>query len=167
MRLLVLASANVIHARRWCEWFVGRGHDLCLATLEPSSDPSDYDYRLTGLPLPGVLRYPLARQSLSSLIREFRPEDEDILDNKDEFTEEELQAAHRKDVRAAQHLFSGTSRHRIAGDLGEALQTGLHSRPLSDVYKAPILSKINPPPEPVDPKSLKKKRLQIEKDRKR
>jgi len=34
MRLLVLASADVVHARRWCEWFAGRGHELILATLE-------------------------------------------------------------------------------------------------------------------------------------
>ncbi|MFH1070268.1 MAG: glycosyltransferase [Candidatus Glassbacteria bacterium] len=75
MRLLILASASVIHARRWAGWFSGRGHDIRLATLEPyGGETGPYEYRLPSrLPF-DALRYPLAVPSLKKLIKEFSPE---------------------------------------------------------------------------------------------
>ncbi|MBW7996832.1 MAG: glycosyltransferase family 4 protein [Candidatus Glassbacteria bacterium] len=74
MRLLVLASADVIHTRRWCGWFAANGHEVLLATLEPSSDPPEYERTLSSIPAPGFLRYPLAVKSLNDLLRSFGPE---------------------------------------------------------------------------------------------
>ncbi|HLA41739.1 MAG TPA: glycosyltransferase, partial [Candidatus Glassbacteria bacterium] len=75
MRLLILASANVIHARRWTVWFAGRGHQVCLATLEPyGADVSAWEYVLPSRSPVDALRYPLAAPALGRLVKDYSPD---------------------------------------------------------------------------------------------
>ncbi|HUU27263.1 MAG TPA: glycosyltransferase [archaeon] len=74
MRLLVLASANVIHTQRWVSYFRERGHDVALVTLEPAGAGSAQDeYILPSRASVNGIKYPLATFSLPRLIRKFRP----------------------------------------------------------------------------------------------
>ncbi|MEA1996422.1 MAG: glycosyltransferase [Gemmatimonadota bacterium] len=75
MRLLILASADAIHARRWVSWFRERGHEVMFATLEPSEGKVVQDEH----PLPSYsslkgLKYPMAAFSLSRLVKIFNPQ---------------------------------------------------------------------------------------------
>ena len=74
MRLLVLASADVVHSRRWAGFFLGRGHEVRLATLEPSAAGSPAEYCLPVRSRIRWLKYMLAAPALKELIRVFRPE---------------------------------------------------------------------------------------------
>jgi len=74
MRLLVLASADVIHTRRWVDWMLERGHKVKLATLEPSGEqPGPEEYVLPARFPIQALAYFLAAPALARLIRKFRP----------------------------------------------------------------------------------------------
>ena len=73
MRIATLANAAVVHTRRWVEHFRGRGHDVRLFSLEPP--PAGLAAtRLPSLPLPGVLRYPLAVPALRRELEGFAPD---------------------------------------------------------------------------------------------
>ena len=72
MRIATLANASVVHARRWVEHFRARGHDVRVYSLEPGW--SDDVVRLPALPLPGLLRYPLAVPRLQRELRRFGPD---------------------------------------------------------------------------------------------
>jgi len=68
----MLSNAAVIHTRRWVEYFRGRGHEVGLWSLEPG--PADLGAQaLPRLPLPGFLRYPLARPALERALDRFGP----------------------------------------------------------------------------------------------
>jgi len=76
VRIATLSNAAVIHTRRWVEFFRARGHDVRVWSLEPG--PSDLGaHPLPALPLPGVLRYPLAAPALRRALAAFHP---DIVD---------------------------------------------------------------------------------------
>ncbi len=75
MRLLVLASANVIHTRRWVAWFLERGHEVILATLEPSrEDCGPEEHVLPARSSVQAFQYLLAVPALARLVRKFRPQ---------------------------------------------------------------------------------------------
>ncbi len=75
MRLLVLASANVIHTRRWVAWFLERGHEVILATLEPSGeDRHPEEHVLPARSSVQAFQYLLAAPALARLVRKFRPQ---------------------------------------------------------------------------------------------
>ncbi len=73
MRIATLSNASVVHTRRWVEHLRGRGHDVRLWSLEPG--PPELGARmLPALPLPGVLRYPLAVPTLTRELHDFAPD---------------------------------------------------------------------------------------------
>lgn len=73
MRIATLSNASVVHTRRWVEHLRTRGHDVRLWSLEPG--PAELGARaLPALPLPGVLRYPLAVPALARELRAFAPD---------------------------------------------------------------------------------------------
>lgn len=73
MKLATLANASVVHTQRWVEHFRGRGHDVRLYSLEPAR-PGLAASVLPSLPLPGVLRYPLALPRLQRELAAFAPD---------------------------------------------------------------------------------------------
>ena len=77
VRVAVLGSAAVPHTGRWAAALVARGIEARVWSLEPprEGDPSRYRTEvLPALPLPGVLRYPLAAPALKHALRAFDPE---------------------------------------------------------------------------------------------
>ena len=73
MRIATLSNASVIHTRRWVEHFRARGHEVRLWSLEPG--PAELRaHPLPVVPLPGLLRYPLAVPALVRDLRAFAPD---------------------------------------------------------------------------------------------
>jgi glycosyltransferase involved in cell wall biosynthesis len=73
VKLATLANASVVHTQRWVEHFRGRGHDVRLYSLEPAP-PGLASTALPSLPLPGLLRYPLAWPRLARELAAFAPD---------------------------------------------------------------------------------------------
>lgn len=73
MRIATLSHAGVFHTERWVRHLASRGHEVRLWSLEPPS-PGLACERLPALPLPGVLRYPLAAPALARALDAFRPD---------------------------------------------------------------------------------------------
>lgn len=73
MRIATLSNAAVFHTVRWVRHFRDRGHEVRVWSLE-SPAPGFECTPLPNLPLPGVLRYPLATPALARALREFRPD---------------------------------------------------------------------------------------------
>ncbi len=75
LRLLVLASGDVVHTRRWVTFFRSRGHEVKLATLEPSPE-RDLDETIlpSVIRKPMILRYSLAVPALVRLVRAYGPD---------------------------------------------------------------------------------------------
>src|SRR3989442_10385176 len=75
MRLAFLADASLPHTVRWVNWFVSRGHDCVLASLERGSG-----YRCTvhalrdTRRLPRFARYTRSIPAVRALLREFAPD---------------------------------------------------------------------------------------------
>jgi L-malate glycosyltransferase len=74
LRILLLGSADVIHTRRWDDYFRRKGHEVMLATLEPSGLEDSAEKILSGFTGINALRYPSAAFSLLRLVRDFRPQ---------------------------------------------------------------------------------------------
>lgn len=73
MKIATLSNAAVVHTQRWVEHLRSRGHDVRLWSLERG--PGELGARaLPELPLPGLLRYPLATPALLSELRAFGPD---------------------------------------------------------------------------------------------
>ena len=73
MRIATLSNAAVVHTQRWVEFFRARGHEARLWSLE--AGPPELDAApLPRLPLPGLLRYPLAVPALRRALDRFRPD---------------------------------------------------------------------------------------------
>ncbi len=73
MRIATLANASVVHTRRWVEHFRSRGHEVRLFSLE--EPPAGFaTTALPWVPLPGVIRYPLAVPALKRELRAFAPD---------------------------------------------------------------------------------------------
>jgi glycosyltransferase involved in cell wall biosynthesis len=73
MRIALLSNAAVIHTARWVRHFRDRGHEVGLWSLEDG--PADLGVRrLPRLPLPGLLRYPLAAPALGRALAGFAPD---------------------------------------------------------------------------------------------
>ncbi len=75
LRLLVMASADVVHTRRWVSYFRSRGHTVQLVSLEPSPG-HDLEEKVlpTAFLRPMALRYSLAAPSLAHIVHRFRPD---------------------------------------------------------------------------------------------
>jgi L-malate glycosyltransferase len=72
VRIATLANAAVGHTRRWVEHFRARGHDVRLWSLERG--PAELGAEpLPVIPLPGLLRYPLAAPALAGALARFDP----------------------------------------------------------------------------------------------
>jgi len=75
MKLLILANAEVIHTHRWVSYFREHGHEVVLATLEPSGDGVvEGEHLLPSYFAVDGLKYPAAAFPLARLIREFKPD---------------------------------------------------------------------------------------------
>jgi glycosyltransferase involved in cell wall biosynthesis len=73
MRIAMLSNAAVVHTARWVRHFRERGHEVGLWSLEDG--PADLGVRrLPRLPLPGLLRYPLAAPALGRALAAFAPD---------------------------------------------------------------------------------------------
>src|SRR6185436_12625157 len=59
VKIATLADAAVGHTRRWVESLTARGHEVRLWSLEPAPQGLEA-HALPSLPVPGLLRYPLA-----------------------------------------------------------------------------------------------------------
>jgi len=73
VKIACLSNASVIHTARWSAWFRGRGHDLRVYSLERGPD-AVRAVALPRLPLPGILRYPLALPALARELDHFGPD---------------------------------------------------------------------------------------------
>lgn len=74
MRLALLGNAQVIHTRRWADWFHARGHAVELISLEPDHGFA-YPCHLLGSSVPfRFLRYPLATPAVRRLLARFAPD---------------------------------------------------------------------------------------------
>jgi glycosyltransferase involved in cell wall biosynthesis len=73
VKIATLGNAAVLHTRRWAEHFRARGHEVRVWSLEPAP-PSFGAESLPALPLPGVLRYPLAAPALARALERFAPD---------------------------------------------------------------------------------------------
>ncbi len=73
MRIATLSNASVFHTVRWVRHLRARGHDVRVWSLEPPMPGFECE-RLPSPPLPGALRYPLARFALAPALRAFRPD---------------------------------------------------------------------------------------------
>jgi len=69
----MLANAGAEHTRRWARWFRGRGHEVRVWSLEAPLAGFSAE-SLPRAPLPGFLRYPLARWSLEAALERFAPD---------------------------------------------------------------------------------------------
>lgn len=69
----MLSNAAVAHTARWVEYFRGRAHEVRLWSLEDGPEALGAR-RLPRLPLPGLLRYPLAAPALRRALAAFRPD---------------------------------------------------------------------------------------------
>jgi len=76
MRLLVLASADEIHTVRWVSYFRKRGHEVLLATVEPSNGKAPVPERVlsAGASRIKALRYLLAAPAVARIVKEFKPQ---------------------------------------------------------------------------------------------
>jgi len=74
MRIALLGNAEAIHTRRWAGILRARGHDVRVFSLErPPHDDAAGVQVLPSLPLPRVLRYPLARGAFADALDAFAP----------------------------------------------------------------------------------------------
>jgi len=73
LRILLLGAADVIHTRRWADYFRKRGHTVVLATLDPSGIEGSEEKVLNSLTGINAVRYPSAALSLRRLVKSFRP----------------------------------------------------------------------------------------------
>jgi glycosyltransferase involved in cell wall biosynthesis len=73
MRIAMLSNAAVVHTARWLEYFRGRAHEVELWSLEDGPEGLAAR-RLPRLPLPGLVRYPLAAPALGRALAAFRPD---------------------------------------------------------------------------------------------
>lgn len=74
VRLALLGNAQVIHTRRWAEYFHGRGHAVELVSLEPDAGCA-YPCHIVSSRIPWrFLRYPLATPRVRRLLARFDPE---------------------------------------------------------------------------------------------
>jgi len=78
MRIAVLGNADALHTRRWAGILASRGHDVRVFSLErPPADAPAGGAPITviaGLPLPRVLRYPLAGRAFARALEAFDPD---------------------------------------------------------------------------------------------
>jgi glycosyltransferase involved in cell wall biosynthesis len=73
MKIAMLSNAAVVHTARWVEYFRSRAHEVRLWSLEDGAAALDAR-RLPRLPLPGLLRYPLAAPALGRALAAFEPD---------------------------------------------------------------------------------------------
>ncbi len=74
LRILLLAAADVIHTRRWADYYRKRGHTVVLATLDPSGLEGSEEKVLNSFTGINAVRYPSAALSLRRLVKSFRPQ---------------------------------------------------------------------------------------------
>jgi len=74
MKIAVLGNADAIHTRRWAGVLRGRGHEVRVFSLERPPAPEDGIQVLPSWPLPGLLRYPLARGACARALDAFAPD---------------------------------------------------------------------------------------------
>jgi glycosyltransferase involved in cell wall biosynthesis len=74
LRLLVLSNGAVGHTQRWVDYFVDRGDDVCLASVERGVPTRAREVRLPSLAPVGALRYPLTLPWVRRLAAEFDPD---------------------------------------------------------------------------------------------
>ena len=67
LRLLVLSNGSVYHTQRWVDYFVDRGDDVHLASLEPCLPMRAATHRLPALAPILAIRYPMSLPWLKSL----------------------------------------------------------------------------------------------------
>ncbi|HYM80149.1 MAG TPA: glycosyltransferase family 4 protein [Candidatus Limnocylindria bacterium] len=75
MRIATLSDASAVHTVRWVEHFRARGHDVRVWSLERGPESLGVvPLPAPPLPLPRVLRYPLAARALARDLRAFAPD---------------------------------------------------------------------------------------------
>jgi len=74
LRLLVLSSGGVGHTQRWVDYFVDRGDEVHLASLESGVPTRATEHRLPALAPVGLLKYPLAVPAVKRLIGTLDPD---------------------------------------------------------------------------------------------
>jgi glycosyltransferase involved in cell wall biosynthesis len=73
VKIACLSNASAVHTAPWVDYFRGRGHEVRLYSLEPDLANRGV-VALPRLPLPGLLRYPLAAPALRRALAEFAPD---------------------------------------------------------------------------------------------
>jgi glycosyltransferase involved in cell wall biosynthesis len=74
LRICFLGDASMNHVARWVNYFVDRGHECFVISLEKGQTFKCPFHHVLMPALPRFVRYPLASFLVSSLIRSFRPD---------------------------------------------------------------------------------------------
>jgi glycosyltransferase involved in cell wall biosynthesis len=74
LTLLVLSSGAVGHTQRWVDYFVDRGDEVHLASVEAGVPTRAIEHRLPSLAPVGVLRYPLTVPFVKRLVARIDPD---------------------------------------------------------------------------------------------
>ncbi len=74
MRICFLGDASMNHVARWVNYFVDRGHECIVISLEKGRSFKCPLHHVPMPVLPRFARYPLASFLVSSLVRSFKPE---------------------------------------------------------------------------------------------
>jgi glycosyltransferase involved in cell wall biosynthesis len=74
MRILFLAGAASYHTKRWVDYFVDRGHQCFLISLERGAPTKADEFFIKSRILPSFLKYPLSVRKVKKIAEEIKPD---------------------------------------------------------------------------------------------
>lgn len=74
MKILFLSDAKSYHTQRWVNYFVERGHQCFLITLDRGFDTKAEDIFVPAKILPNFLKYPFSLRRIKKIAKEIKPD---------------------------------------------------------------------------------------------
>ena len=74
MKILFLADAASYHTKRWVDYFVDRGHQCFLISLERGTPTKAEEFSIKSGILPSFLKYPLSVRKVKKIADEIKPD---------------------------------------------------------------------------------------------
>lgn len=74
MKILFLADAKSHHTKRWVDYFVDRGHQCFLISLEKGAPTKAEEFFIKSRILPSFLKYPLSVRKVKKIAEEIKPD---------------------------------------------------------------------------------------------
>jgi glycosyltransferase involved in cell wall biosynthesis len=74
MKILFLSDAKSYHTRRWVDYFVGRGHQCFLVSLEKGIPTKAEEFFIDFKILPSFLKYPLSVRKVKKIAEKTKPD---------------------------------------------------------------------------------------------